>query len=54
LAERVDITLSKKISDLDWLTSPNPPFDVQRVFGAVAKPRWLSHDRLRDPIRGVA
>ena len=54
LAERVDITLPKKINDLDWLNSPNPLFDAQRLFDAGAKPRGPSHDHLRDATRGLA
>jgi hypothetical protein len=55
LAERVDITLPKKINDVDWLNSPNPLFDAQRLFDTVAKPRqWPSHDHLRDATRGLA
>src|SRR5262245_54058561 len=48
MAERVDITLPNKINDVGWLNSPNPLFDAQRLFDAVAKPRWLSHDHPRD------
>jgi len=49
----VDITLSKKINNVGWLNFPNPPFDAQRLFDAVAKPRhWPSDDHLRDATRG--
>jgi hypothetical protein len=55
MAERVDITLSKKINDIGWLNTPNPLFDAQRLFDAVAKPgQWQSHDHLRDATKGLA
>ena len=37
VAERVGFTFSKKLNHLTWLNAPNPPFDVQRDFGLVAK-----------------
>ena len=52
MAERVDVTLPNKINELDWLNSPKPLFDAQRLFDAVAKSRWPSHDHLRDATRG--
>jgi hypothetical protein len=54
MAERVDITLPKKINDVDWLNTPNPLFDAQRLFDAVATPWSLSHDHPRDATRGLA
>jgi hypothetical protein len=54
LAERVDITLPKKINDLDWLNPPNPLFDAQGLFHAAANPPWPSHDHLRDATMGLA
>ena len=54
LAERVDITFLKKINDVVWLHSPNPLFDAQRLFDAMAEPCWLSHDHPPDLTRAVA
>ena len=54
LAERVDITLAKKINDLGWLNPPNPLFGTQGLFDARAKSWWPNHDHLRDATRGLA